>query len=308
MLMHMLQLEQNILSISKQGLQAAQQFAARPTDTFLSTYPKTGTTWLQQICHQLRTGGHTDFTEISEEGITPWLEVAPSLGINIAAEHTANPRCFKTHQPLSQLSHLDGRFLCVVRDPEATLLSSFRFAVTHQDTDCVDVNQYARQLGWIEGGSGDEGPTFGARIWDFYAEFWKCRNEPNVHIVSYEMMRKDLRSLLPGIAEFLGLEDLKEQHYDTVTELSSFEWMKKNEHLFDDNYFQKRLNPDGDTEEGLHVSASKVGLVVGSHINTTLTEETIEMMAQIWADKMTPITAHATYLEYAAGLEKPKSI
>ena len=44
--------------ITVDGLNKAQQFQGRPTDVFLSTFPKTGTTWLQQICHQLRTGNH----------------------------------------------------------------------------------------------------------------------------------------------------------------------------------------------------------------------------------------------------------
>merc|ERR1711966_642713 len=120
-------------NLREEVLRQAEAFEAHTSDVFLSTFPKTGTTWLQQVCHQLRTGGHTDFDEISEESICPWLEVAGSLCIDLDAEHISNPRVFKTHQPISQMSHMDSKFLCVIRDPEATLLSGFKFAISKGD-------------------------------------------------------------------------------------------------------------------------------------------------------------------------------
>merc|ERR1719277_20495 len=97
---------------------AAESFEAQQGDVMIVTYPKTGTTWCQQLCHQLRTGGHTDFEEISEERIVPWLEVSPSVGIDASLPQVASPRCFKTHQMLSALTFLEGagsRYICVVR-------------------------------------------------------------------------------------------------------------------------------------------------------------------------------------------------
>ena len=38
----------------------------RQGDVFVCTYPKCGTTWMTQICHQLRTGGDEAFGEITE--------------------------------------------------------------------------------------------------------------------------------------------------------------------------------------------------------------------------------------------------
>ncbi|MEO1935709.1 MAG: sulfotransferase domain-containing protein [Myxococcales bacterium] len=45
----------------------------RPSDIFLATYPKCGTTLIQQIVHGLRTVGDMDFRDIS--GVVPWLGV-----------------------------------------------------------------------------------------------------------------------------------------------------------------------------------------------------------------------------------------
>jgi hypothetical protein len=56
---------------------------------------KEGTTWVQQICHQLRTGGDMEFEEISQ--VVPWIELARDQGQDLEAEQVVPPRCFKTH-------------------------------------------------------------------------------------------------------------------------------------------------------------------------------------------------------------------
>jgi hypothetical protein len=56
---------------------------------------KEGTTWVQQICHQLRTGGDMEFEEISQ--VVPWIELARDQGQDLEAEQVAPPRCFKMH-------------------------------------------------------------------------------------------------------------------------------------------------------------------------------------------------------------------
>ena len=50
---------------------------------------------MQQICHQLRTGGDMEFEEISQ--VVPWIELEHDQGQDLEAEQVAPPRCFKTH-------------------------------------------------------------------------------------------------------------------------------------------------------------------------------------------------------------------
>jgi len=300
--------------VTKEALCDAQNFQARSDDIFLSTFPKTGTTWMQQICHQLRTGGHTDFDEISEERITPWLEVAGSLGIDLTLDHIAAPRVFKTHQPLSHMSHMPARFICVLRDPEATLVSFFKFMISKDAAFTDDVNEFAKQARWVEGGIADGPPpsrfsTFGAYIWQFYTEFWQCHELPNVHVVSYEAMRKDLRALLPGIATFMGLGEPSEELCDTVMKLSSFDYMKEHEVQFDDHYFTTRMEKLHGTGEASkpegHVTSSKVGLEVGPGINAKVSDETRKLLETTWQKHVTPITGHSSYAEMEASLQLP---
>ncbi len=48
-------------------------FQPRSIDVLITTPPKAGTTWMQQILHQLRTGGDDSFLSIDD--VVPWLEI-----------------------------------------------------------------------------------------------------------------------------------------------------------------------------------------------------------------------------------------
>ena len=69
---------------NEEGKTAWKSFQPQPTDVFITPYGKSGTTWLQQIVHGLRTRGDMDFDDISRAGIS-WLETAYDLGIDLNA-------------------------------------------------------------------------------------------------------------------------------------------------------------------------------------------------------------------------------
>ena len=82
------------------------------TDVFIATYPKCGTTLLQQMLHTLRTRGDMSFDEITE--VVPWFESAWDIGIDPGAKQVASPRVFKTHRPADKLPDV-GRFIHITR-------------------------------------------------------------------------------------------------------------------------------------------------------------------------------------------------
>lgn len=291
-----------------EGLAVAQGFRANQGDVFISTYPKTGTTWMQQICHQLRTGGHTDFEEISYEGVVPWLEVNPSLDFDVTLPQVAEPRVFKSHQRLSALSHLEadgGKFICVVRDPEASLKSYFKFLLAKKrpETDSKDVNAFIRTEAMV----GSNGGSFGGSIWEFYAEYWRCRKLPSVKVVVYEHLRKNTTEELRKINTFLGLAELDDERLSKVLELSSMQWMSANDHLFDDHYiaerFAQKTGQGGGEVAPARISVKKVGLEVQQEgVITELSLESKEFLSQVWKQVMEPITGCSSYAEMIAQL------
>ncbi|CAM9706303.1 unnamed protein product [Choristocarpus tenellus] len=64
---------------------------------------------------------HMDFDDINQQ-VVPWPILSPNLGIEINADQPAEPRCFKSHQPLSSVWR-GGRYICTLRDPVAVIES-----------------------------------------------------------------------------------------------------------------------------------------------------------------------------------------
>ena len=72
------------------------RFKPLPTDVIISTAPKSGTTWVQQICHGLRSGGDMSFEEICL--VVPCLEMAGDYNYeDLQAAQPFEPRVYKTH-------------------------------------------------------------------------------------------------------------------------------------------------------------------------------------------------------------------
>ncbi|CAB3978188.1 sulfotransferase domain-containing [Paramuricea clavata] len=84
-------LKQRLSSLqTEQGRRHGLSFKPRPDDVFVVTTPKCGTTWMQQILHQLRSGGDMSFDEISD--VVPYIEMAYDIEINLDAEQRYQPR------------------------------------------------------------------------------------------------------------------------------------------------------------------------------------------------------------------------
>ena len=76
--------------ITEEGVNRGLSFKPRSNDVFVVTPPKCGTTWMQQILHQLRSGGDMSFSDISEE--IPFIEYAYDIEMDLEAEQKYQPR------------------------------------------------------------------------------------------------------------------------------------------------------------------------------------------------------------------------
>jgi hypothetical protein len=101
-------------------------------EVVITTTPKAGTTWMQQICHQLRSavpdGGDMDFDEISR--VVPWLELAFDQQQDLSADQYGDvddkPRIFKTHAWQDHCPNF-GKTIVVIRHPHDVVVSFYRF-------------------------------------------------------------------------------------------------------------------------------------------------------------------------------------
>lgn len=206
------------------------RFRARPTDVLITTAPKAGTTWMQQILFQLREGGTEDFGTIHE--VVPWLEYRPAgVGVDELLdryEHLPAPRIFKTHCTFEQTPGVDRvKIVLSSRDPRDCCVSFYHHMMDMTDEALErvrmqrpqDFDSYFEQ--WM-------------RIGSWYrnvVSWWPHRSDPNVLWLRYADMKADLTGCMRQITAHLGWSRTGEQ-LERAAELSSFRWMKANSERF----------------------------------------------------------------------------
>lgn len=233
---------------------AVDRFGVRPTDVFVSTYTKSGTTWMQQVVHQLRTGGSMDFDDISV--VVPWIEVALDVGIDPDAEQPWEPRAFKSHLPWSQLP-AGGRYITVFRDPTTVLPSFYRFFEGwFFEPGSVTIEAFARRL-YLEG-------SRAGRHWSHLVDWWPRVGDDDVLALTYEDMVAAPDDVPPVVAEFLGL-DLDPATMHRVVQNCSRATMAAHGDKFDDHVLRSHRDavmglPPGGTAAKVNAQPSHVVL------------------------------------------------
>lgn len=208
-----------------EGWQRGLEYKPAPTDVFIVTPPKCGTTWMQQIVHGLRTRGSMDFDEISR--VVPWLEMSHDIGIDIYAPQAADPRAFKTHSQLDNVPK-GGKYIVVVRDPCDALISDYHFmGDMFFDKDTVSLEEFARE---------DFIPSRG--IHQHILSFWNRRKDPDVLALSYENMKADLPGTIEKVASFIGIS-LDDELKRIVVKQSDIKFMQEHKDQFEDHLIRK---------------------------------------------------------------------
>jgi Sulfotransferase domain len=203
-------------------------------DVFVATYAKSGTNWMMQIAHQLIWHGAGEFDHI--HSVVPWpdtMMMGPfqryAVPLEDARDWETSPerkRVIKTHFDWELLPYSeDARYIMVLRDPKDIFVSSYFFVrdgVLGAAMPSVDT-WYKLFLsdGFLIGGS------WAANT----AGYWAQRHRPNVLIVSFKSMKRDLKTTVRKVAQFLDI-DAPEPLIDVVAEKSSFEYMKRIDHKF----------------------------------------------------------------------------
>lgn len=197
-------------------------FNPRPSDIFIVTYPRSGTTWMQMILYQLTTNGKIDFDHISQ--IFPYFEVDFCEMGNF--DQLPSPRVFKTH--LSSIwfpKRWPVRYIYVIRDGKDVAVSFYNFRQSHfgfKHNFSTFFEQNFLKNRFTETGS-----------WFQHSSGWlDRRKDPNILYLSYEELKTDLRSCLYKISEFCGL-NLDPARVPGILHRCSFAFMKQYEEKFD---------------------------------------------------------------------------
>ena len=305
------------LSFSDEAYKKSIEFQPRPSDCFVTTPPKTGTTLLQFMCHLLRSAAHDSLHEQDDLEIwsknacnfedlyqvSPWAMMAWDIGVDITdmnyeqccpvSNEIYPVRVFKSHQRLAAMNP-GAKYIVTVRDPKTVLVSWYNFLRNHEAPPVLkyaSASEFAFDKEFFA-----EGMRFGASLWEYYTEYLICLKDPNVLVVVYEDLAKDIRSHLPTLSRFLGLNVSKE-HMDQIAKLCSKENMMNNVSKFDESWTYQQLKnlkrckfPDDFKPVPRVTSGSNPGV---------LNEETVKFLDDQWREKIETVTGIQNYPELA---------
>jgi catechol 2,3-dioxygenase-like lactoylglutathione lyase family enzyme len=276
---------------SRESHSKATEYSPRPNDVLIATTSKAGTTWMLQICHQLRSGGDMSFDEIGQ--VIPWLEVAHDQGVELESPQWGHPngvRLFKTHWWADDRCPPFPKIIVVFRDPSDVLLSFYQFLEGwYFDGSEISLEAFAESYLNVD--------FEDASCFLHLASYYDRRKESGLLITFFEDLKENLPREVERVAKFLSSDSIR---YDTpeliktATEQSTYQFMKLHQSQFRIPVKKLRSEQLGlDAKEGHGLVRD--GLVgAGSILPPRINEKILE----IWTRDLLPLTGCASHGEF----------
>ncbi|KAJ0715410.1 putative steroid sulfotransferase [Helianthus annuus] len=248
-------------------------FKAQPTDIYLITLPKSGTTWIKALAYAIVNRERYKSNTLSSHPLltynphkcVPFLETEVFGKTSVYVDGCL-PRLFATHIPYSSLpqSILDSgcRIVYMCRNPKDVLVSLFHFTNKLRDKSrCRMAFDEAFEM--FSKGVMPYGP-----YWDHVKAYYNFNLEHpnNILFLTYEDMKENTVNKVKLLAEFLGCAFTKEEEargvVDEIVRLCSFKKLSE-------------VNKHGDFSEGVPNDAFfREGKVGGwrSHLSNEMTK------------------------------------
>jgi hypothetical protein len=188
-------------------------YRPRPGDIIISAPAKSGMTWTQAICAMLIFGGAD--LDVQPARISPWFDsnFEPLAQMLQRLNAQTHRRYLKTHTPLDGLPyHPEVTYLAVYRHPLDAFYSAASLATTMakgtvmpRNGQVRDVKSFMRAYLTADSTEGlAEQMTIGALAHHFKG-FWDYRDLPNIHLLHYADLSRDLVGGIKSIGTKLGI-------------------------------------------------------------------------------------------------------
>ena len=212
--------------------------AFRDDDIIISTYAKSGTTWVQQIVSQLLFNGQTGLP-VAE--MSPWLDLrVPPKHIKLAEiEKQTHRRFLKTHLPVDALVFSPkARYIYIGRDGRDVVWSMYNHHANANQAWYEALNDTPGRVGppierppesirqYFQGWMDRDGHPFWP-FWENIRSWWEIRTLPNVFLLHFENLKQDMPGEIRRIAAFLGVA-IDESKWPDILKHCSFDYMKAN--------------------------------------------------------------------------------
>jgi aryl sulfotransferase len=205
------------------------QFSPRPDDVIISSPPKSGTTWTQEIALQLL---FLDQEVPYQKEVSPWLEqrFQPVADILSLLENQRHQRLIKAHLPLDGIPFFPQvKYIATGRDPRDVFMSMWNHYTSFTPDHLAYMNNLPGRIGpplapppadihdfwrsWMSGGRVEwqqEGYPFFSPMHHFQS-WWNFRHLPNILMVHYADTLADPAGQILRIAGFLDIVPTDEQ-------------------------------------------------------------------------------------------------
>ena len=212
------------------------QFKFRDDDIVIATYGKSGTTWTQQIVGQLVFKGAND---VAVAAISPWLDLRfPPTDVKLQAlEAQTHRRFVKTHLPVDALVYSpNAKYIYIGRDGRDVIWSMHNHHANANDLWYQALNDTPGRVGppipranpnirdyfleWLD----NDGAPFWP-FWENVSSWWAIRHLPNLMLIHFENLKRDLPGEMHKIAKFLDIS-IDEKTWAQVVEHCTFDYMK----------------------------------------------------------------------------------
>lgn len=207
---------------SREAFRSAVNYKPKPGQLFVATYPKCGTTWMQQIVALiLNKGKLPENYDLMKN--SPFLELAGAD----AVDYMDGPGAIKIHLPFNLAPYSpDAKYIYVARNPKDCCVSFYYHTKNGELYNFTD-GTFDEYFELFINGQTDYGDYF-----DHLLSWYEHKDDPNVYFVTYEDLKTDTRNQVIKLAKFIGDEyhDLLINNpdiLDNVLKCSSFEYMRK---------------------------------------------------------------------------------
>ena len=199
------------------------EFIVKDGDVFVVTYPRSGTTWTEQMVHLLVNNGEQGEQRLTDA--VPWLETLPHRpnGIIEFLKTMPQRRLFTSHLPYPLMPYLNNttaKIIYVARNPKDVAISTY----FHNQSKLGYEGTWEEHFQLFLNSDVGFGPYF-----DHVLPWWQAsQKDERILFRKYEDMKHDHAGSVARLAAFLDLQ-ADSQLIDMVVILSSFQSMTSNE-------------------------------------------------------------------------------
>lgn len=198
-------------------------FTFRPDDILIVTYPKSGTTWMQEIAPLIQSEG--DLTPVLTQpnwDRVPWLEEHRAQLLNL--EQRPSPRLFATHYHYDMMPQaffkVKPKVIYVMRNPRDVFTSSYHYyGMASYLVKPGPQNDFLQKFlsGRVMFGS-----------WFDHVKGWlNAKDQDRIMYIAYEEMIWDLRDSVARISQFTE-KSLSSEVIEKIADHCLFKSMKQN--------------------------------------------------------------------------------